>query len=120
MEKRKEVTCICGADAVWEDRVHRCAGRIGARRAGRIWRGDLCCLVVIWFVIQNKKNQRRRQAIKVHETQGCSGGGVATDHFTCTIDSFFGHISSNVSASTFQDERRADRMPRWTEDLTGV
>jgi len=47
-------------------------------------------------------------------------GVVATDHFTCTIDSFFGHISSNVSASTFHEERRADRMPRWTEDLTGV
>lgn len=39
-------------------------------------------------------------------------GGPATDHLTCTIDSFFGQISSNVSASIFHEERIADRMPR--------
>ena len=109
-KKKKKVTRICGADAVWEDRARHCAGRTGARRAGRIWRDDLCCL---WIFRNKKENQRRAD-----ETQGL--GGVATDHFTCTIDSFFGHISSNVSASTFHEERRADRMPRWTEDLTGV
>jgi hypothetical protein len=73
------------------------------------------------IVMKREQRSRRFSDVSALNTRWSVGVGVwmclgckgrATDHLTCTIDSFFGHISSSVSASTFHEERIADRMPR--------
>jgi hypothetical protein len=90
-------THICGAGARWGGKVRQGPGKRAARCVVRRWRGDLCCFCSRRYIQDQKYGLLPRSA---------------TDHFTCTIDSFFGHISSSVSASIFHEESIVDRMPR--------